>query len=68
MLDLNQRPPPINGGLVISQPFVVAQIYLQIDAFFLLNRSYCSPLLVWFGVLNPWRNAYICFALLYDPG
>jgi hypothetical protein len=71
MLDSNQRLPPCKGGLVISQPFVVVQISLQIDAFPLLKHCCCSSLFVWvgvlIGVLNPWRNAYMCFALLYDP-
>ena len=51
MLDLNQRPPPCKGGLVVSQPFVVVQIYLQIGIFSLLSRCGCSPLFVWVSVL-----------------
>ena len=51
MLDLNQRPPPCKGEVIVSQTFVIVQIFLQTDVFSLLNRSYCSPLFVWVGVL-----------------
>jgi hypothetical protein len=51
MLDLNQRPPPCKGELVISQTFAVVQISLQTEVFPLLGHCCRSPLFVWVGVL-----------------
>jgi hypothetical protein len=73
MLDLNQRPPPCKGELVVSQTFVVVQTFLQTGEFTLLTLCLCSLLFAWVGVLitvligvhNPRRNTD-AFALLYD--
>ena len=50
MLESNQRPPPCKGELVISQTFVVVQIFLLTSTFSVLSCRLCSPLFVWVGV------------------
>src|SRR5215208_2004296 len=44
MLESNQRPPPCKGELVISQTFVVVQIFLLTSTFSVLSCRLCSPL------------------------
>ena len=50
MLDLNQRPPPCKGGLILSQVFTVVQKYLQISTFTRAGHRGCSLLFAWVGV------------------
>src|SRR5215207_6474495 len=47
MLDLNQRPPPCKGGVIVSRPFASVQKYLQKSIFSFLSHRLCSPSLAW---------------------